>query len=117
MGGIMFRAELAAAVMDGSKTVTRRLVSDNPRSPWWRDQCALVVGLSYAVQPGRGKKAIGRAVVLSKRHEPLGRLDDAEARREGFADAVEFEAAFAAINGSYDPTVEVWRIELRAVTT
>lgn len=41
MGGIMFRPELAARVMDGTKTVTRRLCSDNPRSPWWREQCAL----------------------------------------------------------------------------
>lgn len=31
-----FKPELAAKVMSGEKTVTRRLVSENPRSPWWR---------------------------------------------------------------------------------
>ena len=114
MGGTTFRADLAAAVMAGEKTVTRRLCSDNPRSPWWRQECALKLGKDYAVQPGRGKPAIGRAVVRSVRREPLGHLDVAEARREGFASVAEFEATFAGINGAYDPTVEVWRVELQA---
>lgn len=114
--GIMFRPELAAKVMDGSKTVTRRLCSDNPRSPWWRDQCALKPGRDYAVQPGRGKTAIGRATVVSVCREPLGFVDSAEACREGFATVAEFVAAFAGINGVYDPRAEVWRVELRAVT-
>lgn len=114
MGGIMFRPHLADKVMAGEKTVTRRLCSDNPRSPWWREACRLKVGKDYAVQPGRGKVAIGRAVVAGVRREPLGHLDDAEAQREGFASAAEFQAAFAAINGSYDPSVEVWRVELQA---
>lgn len=112
---VAFRPELAAAVMDGSKTVTRRLVSDNPRSPWWREACRLMPGRTYAVQPGRGKVAIGRAEVLSVRRERLGDVNHAEARREGFADQPEFARAFAAINGWYDKDAEVWRVELRAV--
>ncbi len=41
-----FRPELAEAVMADPprKTVTRRLVSDNPNSPWWREKCAYRVG-------------------------------------------------------------------------
>lgn len=113
MGGIMFRPELAAAVMAGEKTVTRRLCNDNPRSPWWREACRFQPGRDYAVQPGRGKTAIGRAVVVSVERQTLGHIDDAEARREGFPNREAFEATFAAINGSYDPTVEVWRVELR----
>lgn len=115
MGGIMFRPELAAKVMSGEKTVTRRLCSDNPRSPWWREECRLKVGRDYAVQPGRAKHAICRAVVVSVHRELLGHLDDLEARREGFSGANAFEAAFVAINGRYDPDVEVWRVELRMV--
>ena len=42
------------------KTVTRRLVSDNPRSPWFEGGCSLKAGRDYAVCPGRGKNAIGR---------------------------------------------------------
>lgn len=111
-----FRPELAAMVMAGTKTVTRRLVSTNPRSPWWEGGCALVPGRDYAVCPGRGKPAIGRVRVVDVAGPwPLGHLTDAEAHLEGFPDATAFEAAFAAINGSYDPSAEAWRVELERV--
>lgn len=105
-----FQPELAEKVMRGEKTVTRRLASDNPRSPWWRGGCSLVVGRDYAVCPGRGKHAIGRVVVTSVLRMRLGHLPESEARREGFASAAEFEAAFAEINGFYDPDAVVWRV-------
>jgi hypothetical protein len=108
-----FRPELAEAVMAGRKTVTRRLVSDNPRSPWYRERCSLVVGRSYAVCPGRGKNAIGRVEVVSVERMRLGALTDEEARAEGLNDAAEFEAIFERINGDYDPDAEVWRVEMR----
>lgn len=110
-----FRPELADAVMTGHKTVTRRLASANPRSPWAAGGCSLVVGRDYAVCPGRGKPAIGRARVVSVFLGPLGYLTDDEARREGFEDAAAFEAAFAAINGGYDPAAFVWRVELESL--
>lgn len=111
-----FRPELAAAVMDGRKTVTRRVASPNPRSPWYVGACSLVVGRDYAVQPGRGKGAIGRARIVSTRLERLGYLSDDEARAEGFENAYQFERTFARLNGgSYDPRVDVWRVELEAV--
>jgi hypothetical protein len=107
-----FRPELAQAVMAGRKTVTRRALSDNPRSPWWRERCSLVVGRDYAVCPGRGKHAIGRISIVSVRRVRLGDLDEAEAQREGFAGGREFVAAFEAINRCYaDPDALVWRVE------
>ena len=112
-----FRPELAAKVMSGEKTVTRRLVSDNPRSPWYVDRCGLRVDHTYAVCPGRGKAAIGRVRVLSSQRVRLAAVSDDEARREGFADAREFWAAFDAINGSADLGGWVWRIEFRVVPT
>lgn len=105
-----FRPELASAVMGGGKTVTRRLCVDNPRSPWFVWGCGIKVGRDYAVCPGRGKSAIGRVRVTDVRREPLGHLDDDEARREGFCSAAAFEEAFAAINGKYDAGLQVWRI-------
>jgi hypothetical protein len=91
-------------------------VSDNPRSPWWREQCSLKVDHTYAVCPGRGKHAIGRVRIVSVRQERLGDLDDAEARREGFADARAFVDAFEAINRCYaDPDALVWRVEFALV--
>jgi len=109
---VNFRPELAAAVMAGRKTVTRRLLSANPRSPWFEDRCGYSVGQVIAVCPGRGKHRIGAAVVTSVDRMVLGRLDDLEARREGFTDAAAFEEAWTAINGVYDPDAGVWRIGL-----
>lgn len=114
--GITFKPELAEKVMSGTKTVTRRPVSDNPRSPWWRERCRYEPGKDYAVQPGRGVKAIGRATVVSVRLERLGDIDGREAEREGFRDLTEFVCAFTAINGHYRADALVWRVELRAVT-
>lgn len=110
-----FRPKLADDVMGGTKTVTRRIATDNPRAVWFRGGCKIKPGRDYAVTPGRSKHAIGRVVVTSTTLEPLGHLDDAEAQREGFTSAAEFEKGFAEINGSYDPTVEVWRVELGEV--
>ena len=108
-----FRPELAAKVMAGEKTVTRRLVSENPRSPWWQGACRLREGRTYAVCPGRGKEQIGRVEVVSVTKQHLGALTDAEAQAEGFADATAFVLAWAEINGGYDPTSVVWRVEFR----
>ncbi len=123
-----FRTELAEAVIRRDKTVTRRLVSENPRSPWWREKCAYRVGQEVAICPGRGKHAIGRARITSVDREPLGWLDDAEATAEGFGTFGAFDgagflrpcdrfvAAWTTINGgTYKPGVIVWRIGLEAI--
>ncbi len=110
-----FRDELARAVMRGEKTVTRRLVSANPRSPWWREQCAYRVGQEVAICPGRGKHQIGKARVTSVNKAALIRLSDEGARAEGFASADDFEEAWRQINGSYHADALVWRIGLEAI--
>jgi hypothetical protein len=112
---VNFQPDLAAKVMAGEKTVTRRLVSDNPRSPWWRERCSLRVDHTYAVCPGRGKHAVGRVRIVSTTLDWLGFLDDAEARREGFPNAPAFWEAWRAINGGYDATAHVWRVEFAVV--
>lgn len=112
---MIFRPELAELVMAGEKTVTRRACTTNPRSPWYRERCGYRVGQVFTVNPGRGIPNVGRARVVSVRREPLGRLSSDEARREGFPDAGAFEATFEALNGGYDPSLEVWRIELEAI--
>lgn len=101
--------------MAGTKDVTRRLVSDNPRSPWAAGGCKLVVGRSYAVCPGRGKHAIGRVIVRQVTLELLGVLWEAEAIREGFEHRIAFEQAWEKINGAYDPRAWVWRVEFTRV--
>lgn len=111
-----FRDDLAHKVIAGEKTVTRRKVSDNPRSPWWREKCGYRVGQDVAICPGRGKHAIGRARIVAVERMALGILDEAEAKREGFPSASHFIQGWAAINGTCDPDAVVWRIELEAIT-
>lgn len=109
-----FRPELAAKVMAGEKTVTRRLVSDNPRSPWWTKGCSLKPGRSYAVCPGRGKNAIGRVTVTDVRMEMLGHVTESEAHKEGFASIADFMDAFRSINGRLENGWSyVWRVEFK----
>ena len=111
-----FQPGLAALVMKGEKTVTRRLVSDNPRSPWYRGQCALKVSHDYAVCPGRGKHAIGRVKVTRVSREPLHlALNPGEAEKEGFPHAESFLAAWKVINGDWDDMATVWRVEFEVV--
>ena len=111
-----FRPELAAKVMAGDKTVTRRLVSTNPRSPWYQGGCSLKVGQDYAVCPGRGKNAIGRIRVTRVERMQLGVLSDDEARREGCADSADFHRVLDDINGPVPASALVWRIAFEVVT-
>jgi hypothetical protein len=105
---MIFRPELIPAVLSGEKTETRRPVSDNPRSPWWRERCKLQPGHTYAACPGRGKSAVARIRVTHWLvQESLYMIDDAGARREGFRSRDAFLAYFARLHGE-PPTVEKW---------
>lgn len=112
-----FRPELAAKVMDGTKTATRRLVSANPRSPWYRHSTRWPAGKRFAVCPGRSKDNIGHARVVAARVVHLGTLTDDEARAEGFESAADFAVTWAVINKSYDAHALVWRIDFEAERT
>jgi hypothetical protein len=104
---VIFRPELAALILSGEKTVTRRPVTD--------DHCRYEVGKTYAVQPGRGKHAIGRLRVTNVRRErfdPL-RLGRIEVQREGFRSLSAFLGQWALIYGRFHE--EVWRIEFEVV--
>lgn len=111
---MIFTPELAGKVLAGEKTVTRRATSQNPASPWYEGGCQPKKGSVCAVQPGRGKPAIGRVRILSVGLVPLAISDD-EARREGFASAQAFVEGWTQINGSYDAETLVWRLEFELV--
>lgn len=112
---MIFRPELAAKVMAGEKTVTRRAFSLNPRSPWWQEDCALQVGKDYAACPGRGKHAIGRIRVTNVSSERLCDIGEDHARREGFASRAEFLQAFHEINPRTPLDVSVWVVEFEVL--
>lgn len=94
-----FRPELAALVMAGAKTQTRRLTRGR--------RCSYKVGKTYAVQPGRGKHAIGRLRVTDVRFQRVGEISDSDARREGFSSADEFVAYWRGLHGEWWPDTPV----------
>lgn len=108
-----FRRELADLVFSGVKTQTRRQMSDNPRSPWFRGCCAYRVGQRFAVCPGRGQTRICNAIASSVERSRLGDIDDASARAEGFKNVGDFRRGWEAINGSWNPDDIVWLIKFK----
>jgi hypothetical protein len=75
-------------------------VSDHPRKvrvvlKKWE------VGRSYALQPGRGKRAVGRIRITAIRYcERAGEISDEDARAEGFTTAEEFREVYGRLNGA-----------------
>jgi hypothetical protein len=86
---VIFHPDLAAKVLDGTKTQTRRPLKFglDLRYPL---PCRYVAGRTYAVQTGRGQKAIGRLLVLDVRSEKVVSITRADARAEGFGSPAEF---------------------------
>lgn len=113
---MIFRPELAAAIVKGTKTATRRAISPNPNSPWRETEpLRYPVDKTFAVQPGRGKTSVALAVVTARRIEPLRAVLPADARREGFPTRDGFVSAWRAINGSWDPDQRVHVVEFKLV--
>lgn len=80
----MFKRHLAQKILDGEKTQTRRPLSDNPNSPWFKDECKLRPGMDRAIVPGRGVHQVGRVRILGVRKELWKDLSEADALAEGF---------------------------------
>jgi hypothetical protein len=111
---VIFRPEMVDKILAGEKTVTRRPVKllgyqPNPAQM----PCRYEVGKDYAVQPGRGLKAVARIRVSDVRREQLFAIDTADARREGFDGGPEFAAYWRKLYGSFIPTQLVDRIEFQ----
>lgn len=81
---MIFRPELARAVVRGVKSQTRRPVKAG------EDRCRYRPGGSYAVQPGRTKPSIGRIIVTRVDRRRLVEIPHEDARAEGFRSVAEF---------------------------
>lgn len=101
---VIFKPVLAQAVMEGRKVETRRVRKPDEMVCRYRPM------KDYAVQPGRGKAAIGRIVVESVEAERLGEITDEAAYREGFLNRDDFEAYWEVLHGHFDPDMRVWVI-------
>lgn len=124
---MIFKPELVEKILTGRKTVTRRPVKTTANGVGKATvqtplnllaPCRYEPGKDYALQPGRGKKAVARIRVLSVRRQRLGIGFDGgfeEARREGFSSWNAFADYWIALYDSYDSEQLVDRIEFELV--
>jgi hypothetical protein len=106
---MIFQPDLAAKVLDGSKTVTRR------KPGKYRAGCSYSVQVPITDGPGKGRggKQLARigGVLDVSLPEPVGRVDRDEARLEGFDSVADFVAYWRSLYGEWDPMRLVERIE------
>lgn len=105
-------------VLSGRKTQTRRVIGygetidliTKPLLRIWQPlrgkyvftRCGRLkyaTGNTYAVQPGRGEKAVGRIRITGMSIERLQNITEADARAEGVASIEEFQALWETIHG------------------
>jgi hypothetical protein len=110
---MIFRPQLAAKVLSGDKTVTRRIVTSP--TPIYR------AGRTVAVQPGRGKFHVGHITIVKVTSEPLGHIKygmGLDVLLEGFRgygnlgkalDA--FREYWGHLHGGWNEQTPVWRIQ------
>jgi hypothetical protein len=111
---VIFKPEMIDKILAREKTVTRRPVTleDGGYGGAIFLPCRYEVGKHYAIQPGRGQKAVGRTRILDVHRKPLGyNMLTAECVREGFTHFTAFREYWTALYGDYDPTQLVDRIE------
>jgi hypothetical protein len=96
---VIFSPQLAAKVLDGTKTMTRRRVDHRDGRPlqWYH------AGNVYAVQPGRGKPHVGHIRVLMVNVVPLRMVTPLDARCEGFLTISDFMDYWMKLYGSWNP--------------
>jgi len=89
---MLFKPYLAEAILQGKKTQTRRLKKPTHSTVLKQGRIIAIyqnrrllwrVGKTYAIQPGRGKKGIGRFHLLSIHQEPLQAITPADVTAEG----------------------------------
>ena len=115
---MIFKDKLCQKVLDGTKTQTRRLVKGGDFIVDWPMPCvfrptknggsrlAWRENQTYAVQPGRGKHAVGRIGIIKIRRECLNAINHDDAQAEGVGRSL---AAFAELWDSIHPKGKRWK--------
>lgn len=86
------------------------LVHHNNRTHWR-------VGNTYAVQPGRGKKSVGRIRLTTIRLERFCDISQADAIAEGFTDPAGFFAKIRELYGDgFDLSQPCWCLSFQLIT-
>ena len=93
------------AVLSGTKTQTRR-----------RARGSYEIGCTYAVQPGRGKSAVGR-IEITRIREALcaGNISDADAAAEGFESVQAWRDVYQTMHGFTALNRPCWVLEFQLV--
>ena len=112
---MIFKDKLCQKVLDGTKTQTRRLVKDGDFMVDFPMPCVFSgakgnrlrfrENQTYAVQPGRGKHAVGRIGIIKIRREGLNAITHDDAQAEGVGRSI---AAFAELWDSIHPKGKRW---------
>ena len=118
-------------VLSGRKTQTRRLMKDNeyganpPHGNGIRyvtsgGRHRFEVGAVYAVQPGRGKKAVGRIRITEIRNERVQAISESDAIAEGVNSVAEYRQLWDSIyegqpEKQWGANPEVWVVTFEAV--
>lgn len=128
--GIMFSPDMLELVLSGKKTQTRRrwtigetIIQETDGVETWitgafdvKGRSKWRLGNTYAVQPGRGKKGVGRVRIISIRIERFCDISQADAEAEGFTDPAGFFAKIRELYGAdFDLTAPCWVLEFRLV--
>ena len=106
---MIFKPELVEKILEGSKTETRRVMKPG------ETECRYEPARDYALQPGRGRRAVGRIAIIEVRRERLGEITHEGALREGFPTVRAFLDYWRRLHGGVDPEQEVWVIRFELV--
>jgi hypothetical protein len=91
-------------ILRGEKTQTRRVVkagetlSYDENTIWQNVRIKWQVGSTYALQPGRGKSAVGRIRLTSIEYALLQDMGTSEAIAEGYSSIAEYARVWDSIN-------------------
>ena len=119
----MIFAHTLEKVLVGKKSQTRRIakpdeqlrVENGIRRVYRKGNRTMYqVGKSYSIQPGRGKKAVARLIILDIKHEPVSSITEDDALAEGFPSRESFLNAWREIHGNQaNLGQEVWVLEFK----
>ena len=101
---MLFKKDLLAKILDGSKVQTRRL-STRTYTP----------GRTYGVTCRRYQKPQAHITILRASQQRLGDITLADVKAEGFNTLEEFKETWAKINGNWNPDQIVTAYEFRKI--
>lgn len=98
---------------DGLLTITAPILSVWLERPGKPPHLRYGVGKTYAVQPGRGQRAVGRFALRSIGYaKAAGDISEADARAEGFASPDDFRAVWQQMHGAAALDAPCWVLSL-----